>query len=420
MAISIDKNVLCGALWMHQDIETNGDIQDCCASLTDRNEFNITTHSLKDEWNSDRKRDMRMQMLRGEQPKSCRWCYDTEKLGVESVRSHFNSGFFNKISNKELQETWDNNGAVTRPAEAIQIQTGNLCNLACKMCRPALSTSVGKFYKKHFDDPAKVTFIKRLPTLIKNDSFDLKYDWPVTSKLSTLLADVLSDFKMLYITGGEPTIIKENIEFLQYLVDNGYSKNIDIRTNTNCTNINQDLLDLMSQFKSACISASIDGMDEIAYIQRHPSDWRTVNANLDKIGAWAQTQPHHTINITSVVTNLNAHHILDTLAYLCNKYQGFGVNVADPHLINLCWQSPESSLGIEHIPKQAIDQIVATVPDYYGKIPYAILNQFKNGLTLANTGLTYRYIHQALDTVQAMHPELNIKDIYKIYYQHLP
>ena len=99
------------------------------------------------------------------------------------------------------------------------MQTGNLCNLACKMCQPKLSIQVGKFYKQHFDHPKEVKFSKSrgFPTMVNNDSFDLVYDWPVQNKLSDVFDEYIKNgtIKRMYLTGGEPTIITENLEFLK-------------------------------------------------------------------------------------------------------------------------------------------------------------------------------------------------------------
>ena len=54
--------------------------------------------------------------------------------------------------------------------------------------------------------------------------------------------------KQLYFTGGEPTLIKENWELIEHLIQKGYSKNIHLIFNINCTQAPSKLLNTFEAF----------------------------------------------------------------------------------------------------------------------------------------------------------------------------
>ena len=137
--------------------------------------------------------------------------------------------------------------------------------------------------------------------------------------LRTLFGDYYGSIRTLFLTGGEPTLLPEFKLFLNSLIDSGAHKDIFVYISTNCTNINRELLTLLSQFKKIGINLSLDGMDEIAYIQRTPSNWKQIEKNVDLIYSWVnEYKQNNTVTsnnkpivlINSVVTSMNLHHIV--------------------------------------------------------------------------------------------------------------
>jgi hypothetical protein len=68
-----------------------------------------------------------------------------------------------------------------------------------------------------------------------------------------------------------------------HCVEKGYAKNQDIHYNTNGTQLPPpEIFDLWSYFKRVEIAFSIDDIGPQFEYQRHPANWREVNANLVK------------------------------------------------------------------------------------------------------------------------------------------
>ena len=99
-----------------------------------------------------------------------------------------------------------------------------------------------------------------------------------------LLEDWIPNVKRVFMTGGEPTIIKRNLDYINKIIETGYAKNIELIFTTNATNINKKFLELKNHFKNIHFSVSIDAVNDVANYIRFPSNWKTIKQNLKLIG----------------------------------------------------------------------------------------------------------------------------------------
>ncbi len=99
-----------------------------------------------------------------------------------------------------------------------------------------------------------------------------------------LLEDWIPNVKRVFMTGGEPTIIKRNLDYINKIIETGYAKNIELIFTTNATNINKKFLELKDHFKNIHFSVSIDAVNDVANYIRFPSNWKTIKQNLKLIG----------------------------------------------------------------------------------------------------------------------------------------
>ena len=87
--------------------------------------------------------------------------------------------------------------------------------------------------------------------------------------------------KLLYLTGGEPTLVQGNYDFLQQLIDKGYAKNIGLVFNTNVTNFQDRFLNIIGQFDHVTLNLSIDGVEGVQEYIRYPSKWKAIIKNMN-------------------------------------------------------------------------------------------------------------------------------------------
>ena len=120
--------------------------------------------------------------------------------------------------------------------------------------------------------------------------------------------------RKIYITGGEPTLIKHNTDFLGECIKQGYGDKIQIFLNTNCTNLNRRFLDIIQQFENVIINASLDGIGETNEYIRYPSRWPILEKNyLKMLGLFNVGS-----NITPVLQIYNLHSIHEVF-YFADK-----------------------------------------------------------------------------------------------------
>ena len=167
--------------------------------------------------NTAEKLNQRQQMLKGERPEGCSYCWKMEDTGEMSDR-HYRSGEpwamqdFKEIQQNPMDERWT--------PRYVEVNFNNACNFKCSYCSPQFSTTWGKEIAvygqyptspphnapEHFqgrkrpiphreDNPYVTAFWKWWPTLYKN----------------------LKHFRM---TGGEPMMDNNTYKVFQYIIDN--------------------------------------------------------------------------------------------------------------------------------------------------------------------------------------------------------
>ena len=85
----------CLAPWIHLMIKSNKDVLPCCRSSNVIGKSNDA--SLKEFWNSEKIKEMRITLLKDDPFPGCERCYNDEKYGKESNRNAFNDKFSSQI-----------------------------------------------------------------------------------------------------------------------------------------------------------------------------------------------------------------------------------------------------------------------------------------------------------------------------------
>ena len=109
------------------------------------------------------------------------------------------------------------------------------------------------------------------------------------------------------------TEIEKNYKFLTACVDSGYSKNIFLMFNTNCTNIQDRFLDLLPHFEFVLINASIDGLGSTNEYIRFLSRWETVDRNFQRL---LRAKGNIQMGVTPVIQVYNILTITELLEYV--------------------------------------------------------------------------------------------------------
>lgn len=284
-------------------------------------------HGLEAAWNSPTRKMIAAGLDRGHRLAGCRACWDMEDAGVTSARQH---------RNRELASIEPD----TNQPKILIIKPGNVCNLGCRTCNPATSTSLYQdFYqldtqRNQYSGSFK-DYTNRFESI--RTGFNINNDkiWPVLEQWYEKLT-------FIDIYGGEPMLATALWDSLKFAVSGGYSNNIDLQLHTNITVWSEEYLNILRQFKSASIGLSIDSNNavELEYI-RHKSNSSQILANLEKYKQFVTDNKNIHCHITFTVSIYNIFDI-DRILDNLNTY-GFRVAVNFVH-------DPQH-YDIRHLPK---------------------------------------------------------------------
>lgn len=430
------KKPLCTFPWAHLDIETNGDIKYCCASVYDEglshtdddgNHYNINTHSIDDAWNSDRMRQLREKLYNGIKAKECKVCWMQEEKGLWSVRNAANDA--EKDCYPDIQETVnrsaENDFYVEEKPKYYQIQTGNLCNLACKMCHSDYSTTYGDFFYELYPEDVnqnKYNNVNKVRHQLRNTK-PLRHEWPVRIGLKNLINnEKLQYITRLYLSGGEPTIILENLKFLDYLVESGHSKHIHLIITTNATKINPNFAESIKHFQTVTMLLSIDSVGDAVELQRYPAKWDRLDANIQQYMKLAAEYPSINVSFNIVISSLTLPYLDQLLIYIANinkTYMTHNTELNSSAIVGL----DSGDFNLTHVPQsvaqkclRAIKQVYNDNQNYFTSRTQSDIENFIEFLNSFLFNNDYTEIHTALETLQEHHPDYDIKDIFQVYY----
>lgn len=308
--------------WTHMMVTASGkpvrgEYWPCCNwtphadKILSGKQFDVQNKSINDFWQSDEMNQIRQMMLEGKPVAGCTACYQEERNGTASLRQQENNGWSRHKDLPIIEQTikqWQDTGICPEPV-SIDINFSSLCNLKCRMCFSGLSSELAKEQKKIIDEEGW----EINDELLKFQSDDLEIiDHGKNNKLMVELYDMFKNLKRIYLKGGEPTLLQTMYDYLNYPVDQGKSKNIQIKFNTNMTNVQKRFIQLMDKFKKVDLTMSIDGIGAVQEYIRAPSKWNAVKKN---IFDFIENNKTADMMVSPCWQIYNLHSIYDHLAY---------------------------------------------------------------------------------------------------------
>ena len=290
---------ICMLPWISIETSPIGTARPCCLAkdeityhddLGNSHKYNLKEHTLEEIYNSRYMQLLRRDFLYGQQPETCRRCWDEEAAGRTSKRIN------SRVRLKEYYDQVDFSNLNPNQLWFIDLKLGNICNLKCRICG---SWSSSKWAKEEIDYVPGIDRKTHLAYKFLQDG-----TWPQESEVFwDNLKQLLPNIKYFEFTGGEPFLIQQHFDLLQYAVDNNYARNIEIHYNTNGTQF-PDSYSLWEHFKHVEVAFSIDNTAERFEYERYGANWIEVQENLNKFTQLRSnklsTQLCLTVNIQNV------------------------------------------------------------------------------------------------------------------------
>jgi organic radical activating enzyme len=259
---------ICKIPWISLSNDPEGSVRPCCIykdsiKKPDGTEYFLQKDTIEEIYNSEYMNNLRDRFLNGEKPNECETCWIDETNGYKSKRQMYDD-LFNKI------DVTKDNTPVKYPID-FQLIISNACNLKCRSCGPSHSTQWQKEMNNLPDNNPGTNDYKGKFFMPHGQS---------GGNGSVLIDDIeswASKLKRLEIVGGEPFYVEKWTTILTYLIENGYSKNVDLAMSTNATIFNHDLLiNMCDNFKTVGIGLSVDGMGDVFNLLRKNANWKLV------------------------------------------------------------------------------------------------------------------------------------------------
>ena len=292
-------NSICMLPWISIETSPIGSARPCCLAhdeIADEYgvKYDLNKTDLVTIYKSDYMQRLRQDFRTGVKPATCNRCWDEEAAGRTSKRIH------SQVRLKELYTQVDWSNDTPDQLWFVDLKLGNICNLKCRICGSWSSSKWAdeelKYMPKEFNKKQHIAY-----QWLKQGAWPRNQDTNFWNNLRELLPNI----KYIEFTGGEPWLIKEHFDLLEYAVAQGYSKNIDIHYNTNGTVIPTEAW-VWRHFGRVDIAFSIDNVNERFEYERYGANWDEVVENIDTIhrlrdqGSNITTQLCFTVNIQNV------------------------------------------------------------------------------------------------------------------------
>lgn len=258
-------------------MDTNGEVKPCCAARVPFG--NIKDNSIKEIINGKLHLEVKQALLDGVKHSHCSYCYEAEAASGDSTRHWFNQ--YTPVDNPALADY---------TLQMIDIRWSNHCNLRCLYCNPRSSSRIAELF--NIQEKLSVR------------------QWQ--DEIMQMVRENILTIKHVYLLGGEPMLIKENLELLEMIND----QEITLITNLALDNSANKIYAQLINKPNVIWSISLEHIgNKFEYI-RNGANWNRVLENVNDLKHLRKNY-YFTMQYC-LYSALDLHEILTTLTNIAN------------------------------------------------------------------------------------------------------
>jgi sulfatase maturation enzyme AslB (radical SAM superfamily) len=283
--------------------------------------------------------DTQSRMLASQPGQNCYTCYD-----LENGKKKFDIASDRIFYIRELKNTsFDVYKSGNHDLQTVDVRWSNLCNFSCVYCGPDFSSKWA----------GELGIKQTTPTLEQIERF------------KTYVFDRAHQLKHVYMAGGEPLLMKENLELLEILKQK--NPEVNLRINTNLSKVDTRVFELICGFKNVHWTISVESMaHQFEYI-RYGGSWTDFEDNLKTITALP-----HRISFNMLYFLLNHRSFFDCVDWLLSKGYHPNTYIAGALLAPLY-------LNIRHLPDHVLQSTKQILMDRINQRPgYLLEDSYRN------------------------------------------
>jgi len=353
----LQNKSICVLPWTGFQLEPSGEVKNCIISK----EFigNIADTKIKNIVHGEANTRLKEKMLSDLKPNNCSGCYLQEKhradLSSISSRLYYLKEIGPKTDLKLLEQPKDFS------LKHVDLRWTNSCNQACVYCGPGLSSK----------------WAQELGVKV-NSKKDVRKD------VKEFVFENISNLQNVYLAGGEPMLMKENLEFLNLLKEK--NPNCTIRVNTNLSTTQTGIFDLLVSFPNVHWTVSVETLGQEYEYVRHHGSWSDFEKNLTII-----KKLEHKISFNMLHFILN----YDSLFDCVDHFRELGFH--DNSFIIGPLYTP-THLNILNLPSPMVEKVVKKIKNLLEEKPKGYLkNSYENLLLYYTTTKWDRNIKDFVD-----------------------
>ena len=347
-----ENDTYCPALFTSLYLNPQNRMSSCCVmDEQDTNKLPYiedNSQSIAQLLNQDYFKQVRKDSLNGIKNEACKHCWRQQE---NTPGKEYRYGFVQKSREFETSELIRQSiredmsvDYTIAPIEHMDVRFSTLCNLRCRSCSGSFSS---QWYKEELQ--LNELHHKPTPKEIWSDPKNWTHGQPYMPRDHVLSVDSLKPHlphvKRLYFAGGEPTMMKEHYEILQFLIDNNRT-DVSLTYNINFSQLTSgkyDVIEYWKRFPHIQIGASLDGSHAKGEYIRKGIVWSEVEKNIQRL---RKETPHIGFYISPTTGIMNAYNIVEFHREWVEK----GYILVDEFMINILY-GPDH-YNIRNLPPQ--------------------------------------------------------------------
>lgn len=334
---ALTNGVFCPMPWTGLMYNFDGTVKNCIRSAGTIG--NIQSNSIHDILQGPVNQVTQEKMLQDQPGPDCHTCYDLER-GKKRFDIISDRIFYLREMKSVPFETYKQGN---HELKTVDVRWSNLCNFACVYCGPAFSSRWAS-------------------------ELGIQIQQPTDQQIEDFKNYILShaaDFQHVYMAGGEPLLMKQNLELLEKLKQ--VNPNVNLRINTNLSMVDTQVFQSLCEFTNVHWTISVESLGRQFEYIRSGASWQDFITNLSKIQDF-----NHKISFNMLYFLLNHKGLFDCVDYL--RDLGFHPNafVIGPLL------TPDY-LNIRHLPQKVLESIEQVLTDRIAQAPgYLLEDSYQN------------------------------------------
>lgn len=260
----LPSQTFCILPWVHTHVDTNGGRRFCCHDSLDQKFVGV---SLKDFWNGETSKNVRLKMLRGERVEECSSCFSNISKENKNPRDLANDSFYDSFSH--LVSNTTATGELNSSPVSYDYRLSNKCNLACIICGPLVSSRIEADYKA-----------QNIETYYQEYGDLKKFEEEILSAISK------HEVKYLYWAGGEPLLSETHWAVFKKISElQSFDEISEIIYNSNFSLPHARIKELKNHLEKISkykIFASLDGVGAVGEFLRTGLIWRNFQENINE------------------------------------------------------------------------------------------------------------------------------------------